>query len=276
MLFHCPIDGQLLSQHGNALRCPAGHSYDLAKEGYCNLLLVQQKASLDPGDNKEMVEARRRFLTAGHFDPISAKLEVQMKELLAHTAAPRILDAGCGEGHYLGRLRQAFPEAELAGVDISKWAVKAAAKSHKGIAWAVASNKQLPFAANSHDLILCLFGFPFWESFRDSLRPGGHVLLVDPAPAHLLELRELIYEKVKTNHLSRIDGALDAGFRLEREEKLDFPVTLSQNAALQDLLAMTPHGYRISAEARNRIASLERLSTGASVVFRLLRSPGGE
>jgi 23S rRNA (guanine745-N1)-methyltransferase len=272
MNFHCPIDGQLLSASKGALQCPNGHSFDLAKEGYCNLLLVQQKASLDPGDNKEMVEARRRFLAAGYFDPISAKLEELVRELKAKTMDPRILDAGCGEGYYLGRLRQASPRADLAGIDISKWAVKAAARNHKQIAWAVASNKQLPFAKNSLDMILCLFGFPFWESFQRALVDGGSLLLVDPAPDHLWELRELIYDKVKTNDLSRIDGALAAGFSVASEETVTFPIALEQNAMIQDLLAMTPHGYRITAEARERLANLNRLTTKASVVFRLLKS----
>jgi 23S rRNA (guanine745-N1)-methyltransferase len=253
------------------LRCPDGHSFDRAKEGYYNLLLVQQKASLDPGDNKEMVEARRRFLAAGYFAPIAEKLAEFSQRLTAGMRSPRILDAGCGEGYYLGRVQAAIPGADLAGIDISKWAVKAAAKSHKKIAWAVASSKQLPFAKNSQDLILCLFGFPFWESFRSALADGGHLLLVDPAPEHLWELRELIYDKVNSTDLSKIDGAFAAGFSVVGEETLTFSITLESNGAIQDLLAMTPHGYRITAEARERLGGVQRLTTRVSVAFRLLR-----
>ena len=267
--FHCPLCGQALSPVPGSLKCEKGHTFDLAKEGYCNLLLVQQKASLDPGDNKEMVESRRRFLAAGHFAPIAGKLTEQVRALKLD--APRILDAGCGEGYYTAELKRALPNAELAGIDISKWAVKAAAKSHKEIAWAVASSKQLPFAPASFDLVLCLFGFPFWESFQSVLKPSGRVLLVDPAPAHLLELRERIYDNVKETDLSSIDGALKAGFRLESEEQLDFMVTLEGGSAIADLLAMTPHGYRIKADARTALVELPRLTTRASVVFRWLR-----
>lgn len=267
--FHCPLCGLALGPVPGSLKCEKGHTFDLAREGYCNLLLVQQKASLDPGDNKEMVEARRRFLAAGHFAPIAGKLAEQVRALKLD--APRILDAGCGDGYYTAELKKSLPGSELAGIDISKWAVKAAAKCHKEIAWAVASSKQLPFAPNSLDLVLCLFGFPFWESFRTVLKAKGHVLLVDPAPAHLLELRERIYKEVKATDLSGIEGALAAGFRLESEEQLDFTVTLEGSSAIADLLAMTPHGYRIKAEARAALLELPRLTTRASVAFRWLR-----
>jgi 23S rRNA (guanine745-N1)-methyltransferase len=271
MQFHCPIDHSPLAPAGSALKCPSGHSFDRAKEGYYNLLLVQQKASLDPGDNKEMVEARRRFLEAGHFAPIAAKLVEISQCLVGSLARPHIFDAGCGEGYYLSRLQAALPQAELAGIDISKWAIKAAAKSHKAIAWAVASNRLLPFAEKSQDLLLCLFGFPFWESFRSVLADSGYLLLVDPAPDHLSELRELIYEKVKRTDLSSIEMAFAAGFSLAREDVLNFSITLGDQAAIQDLLAMTPHGYRITPEARARLAKQNCLTTKVSVAFRLLQ-----
>jgi 23S rRNA (guanine745-N1)-methyltransferase len=272
MQFHCPLDGKILTATDNALKCESGHSFDRAKEGYFNLLLVQQKASLDPGDNKEMVEARRRFLATGHFAPIAKKL-AEFGKAFSTSHAPRFLDAGCGEGYYLGQLREAMPRAELAGIDISKWAVKAAAKGHKGVAWAVASSKQLPFDKKFFDAVICLFGFPFWESFKSVLADGGHILLVDPAPEHLWELREVVYDQVNKTDLSRIEGALEAGFTLVKEETLNFRVTLEQNSAIQDLLAMTPHGYRITVDARDRLAKLDRLETRVSVVFRLLKAP---
>ncbi len=271
MQFHCPLDGEILNANEAVLKCANGHSFDISKEGYCNLLLVQQKASLNPGDNKEMVEARRRFLAAEFFEPIALKIEEYAQSLASKMKSPCIVDAGCGEGYYLGRLQQALPHAELTGIDISKWAIKAAAKSHKRISWAVASNKQLPFAKDSVAMILCAFGFPFWESFQSALAKDGYLLLIDPAPEHLCELRELIYEKVKANDLSNIDGALTVGFSLVKEETLTFAITLEQNSAIQDLLAMTPHGHRIKAEAREALMERKELTTKVSVVFRLLR-----
>ncbi len=266
--FCCPIDALTLEAQGSALRCSAGHSFDLAREGYCNLLLVQQKASLNPGDNPEMVTARRRFLEAGYYLPMAQKLV----ELSRGLDSKGILDAGCGEGYYLGFLQKAFPNLPLAGTDISKVAIKAAAKKYKNISWAVASNKQLPFSPGSVSTILSLFGFPIWESFRKTLAPGGKLLLLDPAPEHLLEMRKIIYPEVKHTELVSVEAAIQVGFSLLREEKLDFTFTLPSAAAIQDLLAMTPHGYRMSLEGRERISKLESLSVRASVVFRVLTS----
>jgi 23S rRNA (guanine745-N1)-methyltransferase len=275
MHFHCPIDGQILSSNKLALQCPNGHCFDLAKEGYCNLLLVQQKASLNPGDSKEMIEARRRFLAAGYFGPLADKLVETVQGLMKGIEKPRILDAGCGEGYYLDRLLHTLPNSDLAGIDISKWAIKAAAKNHKKIAWAVASSKQLPFAKNSVDMIVCLFGFPFWKSFQSVLAEGGYLLLVDPGPKHLWELRELIYDEVKETDLNSIDGALDAGFSVVREETVTFSITVEPSAMILDLLAMTPHGYRITPDRRQKLSERNQLTTHVSVVFRLLRSPLG-
>ena len=80
--FICPIDGLPIFRNARSLKCGKGHGYDLAKEGYYNLLLVQQKATLDPGDNKEMVAARRRFLDLGRFSPIADKVFELIREIV--------------------------------------------------------------------------------------------------------------------------------------------------------------------------------------------------
>lgn len=266
--FSCPLDGSPLALVAGSLRCANGHSYDRAREGYCNLLLVHQKASLHPGDNAEMVAARRRFLEGGHYEPIARKLS----EVVGALAPVSLLDAGCGEGYYLGFLKAQHPSLRVAGTDISKLAVKAAAKKYKDIAWAVASNKQLPFAQGSVEAVLSIFGFPFWESFRKTLAPGGHVVLVDPGPAHLLELRQLIYPEVKATELVSVREGLAAGFSMVSETPLDFSFRLTDRESIRDLLAMTPHGYRIGDFGRARLADTESLHVRASVVFRVLRA----
>ncbi len=187
--FVCPVDGRPLTQKEKSLQCDQKHVYDIAREGYCNLLLVQQKASLDPGDKKDMVAARRRFLDGGFFAPIAERLFKIVGEAATKggdEALLRIIDAGCGEGYYLHQLSKFaaasdYPaKLELAGCDISKWAVKAAAKRFPDIAWAVAGNKQLPFAPGSVDLIISMFGFPVWENFKAVQSNDGRVVLVDP------------------------------------------------------------------------------------------------
>jgi 23S rRNA (guanine745-N1)-methyltransferase len=256
-----------LQRVANYLCCEQKHTYDFAKEGYCNLLLVQQKASSDPGDNKEMVAARKRFLDAGFYSPIAEKLA----EIVGKTTSSqsRTVDAGCGEGYYLDFLAK-HGIYNLSGFDISKWAVQAAAKRNPKIAWAVASNRKLPYAPHSTDLLLSMFGFPIWENFLAAQSETGKIILVDPGPGHLLELRRIIYPKVNATELTSVAGAEAVGYRLEQEEALHFPIELSSPEQIQDLLSMTPHAFRINEEGRGALARLQHLSVTVEVVFRLL------
>ena len=165
----CPIDGLPLSSSeatGNKLACERNHSYDPAREGYINLLLVQHKSSRNPGDGRDMVAARRRVHAAGIYAPVADHLFDVVRGLAnePRDRALHIVDAGCGEGYYLRRLAEqaaASPDAgdlALAGVDISKFAVQAAARKRDVVTWVVANNRHLPFVAGTVDLIISMFG----------------------------------------------------------------------------------------------------------------------
>jgi 23S rRNA (guanine745-N1)-methyltransferase len=250
----------------------------MAREGYCNLLVVQHKASRDPGDSKNMVAARRRFLDAGHFEPIAGLVFDGLSHCLksADGTAFNVIDAGCGEGYYLdhlGKLAAASPQTgtlALAGIDVSKWAVKSAARRNVSATWLVASNRIPPFLDGSVDLVLCLFGFPIWEGFKKVQKPGGHVLLVDPAADHLLELREIIYPTVKRSAPPPLADAEAADYVLKHEQELHFAMQLTNAEAIQDLLTMTPHAHRMPQDRRQALAGLSTLSVTAHVAIRLL------
>lgn len=270
----CPIDGSPLSADDASLRCANGHSFDRSREGYVNLLVVQHKASRDPGDSKEMVAARRRHLDGGHYAPIATHLERLVTPWVVERASPTfaILDAGCGEGYYLDRLMRAVRPAGVTsfGIDISKWAVRAAAKRNRDCCWAVASNRHLPFAAGSIDLILSMFGFPLWDAFAPVQPAGGRVVLVDPGPDHLIEMRRIIYGEVAQSDPPSLAAATAAGYRQRDEQRLQFSASLPNAAAISDLLSMTPHGHRAPAVGRAALAALDRLEITGDVVFRVL------
>jgi 23S rRNA (guanine745-N1)-methyltransferase len=264
---------------GRALICPSGHSFDRAREGYYNLLAVQHKASRDPGDSKPMVAARRRILDAGVYAPLAEQVSVRVVELARGHKDFAILDAGCGEGYYLEAIAAAlkadgFEGYRLAGIDISKWAVQAAARRNRGIFWAVGSNKRMPFTQPCLDLIVCMFGFPVWEAFAAAQPFGGHVLLVDPAPDHLIDLRAIIYPTVaRAEGQGSLEAAEHAGYRLVEQQRVTFTAELVGRAQIADLLAMTPHDHRAPQAGRDSLAARERLTVSVDVAVRLLSKP---
>ena len=274
----CPLDGAPLHRNGSAWRCAAGHCFDIASQGYANLLPVQKKRSLDPGDSKEMVAARRRFLNAGHYQPVA---EAVSRAVLADWPAGdtlACLDAGCGEGYYLRQLASAAANVgktlALLGLDISKWAVLSAAKQDKGPNWVVGSNANLPVLPGTLDRVLCLFGFPVYGEFARVLKPGGVLLQVDTGPEHLRQLREIIYPSLKPERPA--ETTPPPGFEHLASDSLRYTLDLHGAEPIADLLAMTPHLYRASAEGRARAAALTALSLTIDVRlnrFRRLPSP---
>lgn len=262
----CPLDGLPLRCTGSAWRCASGHSFDIASQGYVNLLPVQHKRSRDPGDSKEMVAARRRFLTAGFYAPIAAAVSRAVLDGLPDDATASCLDAGCGEGYYLRELAAAVADAqmlELLGLDISKWAVLAAAKQDRRPTWVVGSNAHLPVLSGTLDRVLCMFGFPVYSEFARVLRPGGRLVQVDAGPDHLRELREIIYPTLKPERAAEM--TTPAGFRRLPTEALRFAIELSNAGQIADLLAMTPHLHRATAEGRARAAALTSLALSVDV-----------
>jgi 23S rRNA (guanine745-N1)-methyltransferase len=249
----CPIDGLALLFNNNSLCCSSGHRYDVGKPGYANLLSVQHKRSRAPGDSKEMVHARADFLSAGFYEPIACQLadiiSVQGEDELS------LVDAGCGEGYYLEKIDSLIDKRlDLVGFDISKWAVQRAAKRCQGT-WLVASNKRIPLADNSADIVLDMFGFPDFDSFARVLKPDGKLICVTPGDKHLIELRKIIYPTVKpTNGRQYPDF-----FSRDTQRTITYEIKLDRTA-LDNLLAMTPHLYRAPKDRLARLAKLEQIS----------------
>ena len=268
----CPLCHLPLERAGGPWRCPTGHSFDTAREGHVHLLPVQHKRSRDPGDSKEMVAARGRFLAAGHYQPLADAVCASLLQDATHAAdlPLSVLDAGCGEGFYLRALAAATPRPlALLGLDISKWAVLAAAKRQREATWVVGSNANLPAQAGTLDRVLCLFGFPVYPQFHRALAPGGVLLQVDPGPGHLLQLRELIYPQLKPERDT--PPAVPDGFVLLREEPVRFDFTLATPQQIADLLLMTPHLFRASAEGKARVAALQTLDLSVDVRLQTLQ-----
>ncbi len=267
----CPLDGDPLLLNGASWRCAAGHTFDVARQGYTHLLPVQKKRSLDPGDSKAMVIARQRFLDAGHYQPIAAEVNRLTLADLPAAGGHSCLDAGCGEGYYLRQLAAAHGYEEtmaLVGLDISKAAILSATRQadtdkSQQPNWLVGSNANLPVLAGTLDRVLCVFGFPVYAEFARVLKPGGRLIQVDAGPDHLRELREIIYPELKPER--KHDPEAPDNFVRVATDTLQYNLDLNEARPVADLLAMTPHLYRAKAEGREKAAALDRLAVTVDV-----------
>ncbi|NLY58782.1 MAG: methyltransferase domain-containing protein [Gammaproteobacteria bacterium] len=257
----CPHCQAPLTADGRTWSCSNGHSYDQARQGYLNLLLVQHKNSRQPGDTPTMLAHRQAFLDGGYYQPVSDRVN----QLLGASTPASILDMGCGEGYYTDRLARALPDADCTGLDISKDAIIKACRRNRQIQWLVSSSARLPVADASMDAALSIFSPWSWQECLRVLRPEGRLLLVGPHADHLLALRNQLYDQVHpTPELIR---DLPEGLRILDDQVLRYPLELPAEA-LADLLGMTPHGWRSQPERQQ--ALLDTGVDGLEVVMRMI------
>ena len=270
----CPIDQSELQQDGNTWRCQNNHCFDIAKQGYVNLLPVQNKKSLDPGDSKKMIAARRDFLNSGVYQPLAISLANVVATLCQGRKQLAALDAGCGEGYYLNTVSESLVQNDVAlcatGLDISKWAVRSCKIRNPKLNGLVASNRQIPLPDHSQDIVLCTFGFPVFDEFKRVLKPNGHIVMADPGPEHLIELRSQIYDTVRRNPPADISTALSDGWQLSQSINVQFTTAPLSAEQFEHLLVMTPHLYRASREGRERAAKLQNIAISGDVLIRVI------
>lgn len=268
-LLRCPLCAAPLVRLERTYACPGGHSFDISREGYVHLLPPNQMHSRLPGDDKAMAAARSRFLSGGYYAHL---LEALCALVLEHTGtAPAVLDSGCGEGYYTAGVYAALAAAgrtpRMAGVDISKCCLRWAARREKGVEFAVASAYRLPVADGVADLLVNCFSPLALDEFRRVLRPGGVFLYVVPAPDHLWELKQVLYDQPYRN---REEDVPYEGFSYERVEPVEAVVDVA-GEALRDLFQMTPYYWKTPREGAERLAALDGLRVRASFRVHVFR-----
>jgi 23S rRNA (guanine745-N1)-methyltransferase len=281
IILQCPVCRNPLLNSADGYKCSKNHTFDAAREGYVNLLLVQKKNSKEPGDNKEMVRSRRRFLDLGMYNRISDGINEAVAGNLpgpGNESDFNILDAGCGEGFYLKRLKEflsrgpgARVPAQYYGVDISKFAVRQATRRDRTMDWFVAGIKDLPFAQSSLDLVLNVFSPADFLEFSRVLVETGGLLIVSPGPRHLNGLREIIYPKAREHAPSTIAEESKRLFSLSFETRTNYQIELPDREAIMDLLAMTPYFWNIDLKTKARVEALDRLALDVDVEIRIFK-----
>jgi 23S rRNA (guanine745-N1)-methyltransferase len=232
----CPVCGGGIERADAALRCAAGHSFDIARQGYVNLTTGRMP---HVGDSAEMVTARAAFLDAGHYDLIA--------DALADAAGDRtglVVDAGTGTGRYLAAVLDAVSDRVGLGLDVSKAALRRAARAHPRAAAAVADLwRPLPVADASAALVLNVFAPRNGPEFRRVLQPGGLLLVVTPAADHLGELvTALGLLRVDPDKAQRVADRLDTSFAQVGASAHRRTMTLT-HAEVHTLVAMGPSAW---------------------------------
>ena len=254
----CPVCHAPLMREDRAFRGAEGHSFDVAREGYVNLL-AGRAAPPEAGDSRAMLRARQRFIAGGHYAPLVATLCGLAAEAAGERAT--LLDAGCGEGTYTAAVADVLAgHAEFGaavGIDIAKDAARIAAKQYAGVQFAVADVwARLPIADASVGVLLNVFAPRNPAEFARVVAPGGRLLVALPAPGHLAALRDTLdLIGIEEDKVEKVQAAFAEGFRLAAEERVTVPLAL-EAAALRDLVGMMPGSRHLTAEAETALAAL--------------------
>lgn len=260
----CPVCQTPVTMTEDGGVCRKGHRFDRARSGYVHLLPANRKHAKNPGDDKLMVDARRKFLDKGYYRPLADTVSRLAGEWLANLPhqTPCVLDAGCGEGYYTTLLYDALcqrgMEPDILGVDISKLALDKAAKRQKAIFYVVASIFHLPVPDACCDLLCSLFSPYCSEEYQRVIRPGGAMLLVIPGENHLWELKQAIYERPYKNQVKPF--ALE-GFTLLDHMQVHDTIYLAEPDDIENLFKMTPYYYKTSEQDQARLLGRGELTT---------------
>ncbi|MGC4852090.1 putative RNA methyltransferase [Micromonospora sp. DT4] len=273
----CPVCGEPLAETtagtARALRCGRRHTFDIARQGYVNLLTGRAP---HVGDSAEMIAARAEFQAAGHYDVISAALAAattravqHLRDVSSFDAYPLVVDVGAGTGRYLGAVLAALPDSVGLALDVSKPALRRAARAHPRAAAALADTWQrLPLADGSTAVLLNVFAPRNGPEFHRVLDPAGTLLVVTPAADHLTELVDALgLLRVDPDKADRVTATLGGHFTPVSSTAHRAELTLTRPeiatlvgmgpsawhtdpAALADRLAALPDPVRVSVAVR--------------------------
>lgn len=246
----CPVCGEDFAFVGAAVVCRRGHSFDVAREGYMNLLVG---AARSPGDSRAMVEARASFLGAGHYRRLADRVAeaaaglIDTRDGADHAAEALIVEVGAGTGYYLDRVLQAAPGAFGLALDVSKFAVRRAARAHPCIGAVVCDVwKAIPVRSGAARIILDVFAPRNVEEFGRIVRADGALIVVAPTRRHLRELvKPLGLLTVDQHKDARVQAGLSRRFKLEHENVYEETIEPSRENAWR-AAAMGPSAFHVA------------------------------
>lgn len=250
-MLRCPKCGNGLNKQLKSYVCVLNHSYDISKEGYVNLVLNYHQ---DSGDNKDLIEARRRFLNLGHY----AFLRETLIEIMQHFPHEVIVDAGCGEGYYTNEFGKYFEN--VIGIDLSKEGIKKASKG-SNVIYVINSIQDMAIMDKSADIVLSLFSYRNLDEFNRILKDEGYYIEVLPDQNHLIELKKAIYDEVYLNEENEKNEIFEKIDQIHIKNR-----TILNQSELQDLFKMTPYYYKTSLNDKAKLTNISELEVTFSFI----------
>ncbi|MGN0518666.1 MAG: putative RNA methyltransferase [Acutalibacteraceae bacterium] len=251
----CPLCKAPLIKYENIYKCNSNHCFDIAKEGYVNLI-IGSKPGDSIGDNKAMAKNRQLFLSKNYYAKLRDKVTETVKTLTPQNST--ILDICCGEGYYTSHLAENISNVCVYGFDLSKEMIRLAAKRKSKACFFVANMSKIPLTDESICTSTHMFA-PFHEKeFYRILKNNGYLISVVPGARHLFGLKSAIYSSPYEN-----DEALPMyeGLRLTDTVDLKYDITLKGNNDIQSLFSMTPYYYHTGQGDRDKLLGIDTLTT---------------
>lgn len=278
----CPLCRQPLHSAAGSVRCGQNHSFDVAREGYLNLLPSSGKRPKFLGDSQEMLLARRRFLESGLYAPLRARLLALAQQCVGGMTEPVVVELGCGEGYYVGGIAEAWSQRWaddgcFLGVDLAKEAARLAARRYRSVQFVVADVKRpLPLAPASTHLLLNIFAPRQPAGFAALLAPAGWLLVVIPSKHHLANLRQQLgLLGIETDKEAKVVAQFAPWFRLALREEWAFELLLD-GTALADLVLMSPSARHLDSEQQAALTTVPPQTSKASFTLLLFQKTNDE
>ena len=266
-MFNCPICKSKLNIQNKTYCCENNHSFDIAKQGYVNLLPVNKKHSDNPGDSKDMVLSRRAFLESGNYDCFSDKLCEIINSYFHNSQKISIADCGCGEGYYDGKLEGLNCEFDLYGFDISKEAIRCAAGKYKKYHFAVGSCFDMPLETEGFDLALNIFAPMVEKEIARILKKDGIMIYAVPGKNHLMGLKKLLYENI----YEKVEKHTEyEGFEFLERHSVKSEIEVNGEMGV-NLFRMTPYYFKTELGAEEKIRKNNGFSTEIHFDFLVYR-----
>lgn len=268
----CPVCKNKLSKFDNCYKCENNHNYDISSKGYANMLLANQRHSENPGDSKEMILSRVRFLELNYYHFLREKILETILKYSSLTDEFSFCDLACGEGYYTNYIHDNLSKLaniKTVGIDISKYAIiegckKKRASKLQNIDYVIGNLMNLPFLNESFSFMLNCFALMDEKEFYRVLKQNGYFIRVLPDANHLLGIKKVLYENVILNVMKEKDIE---GFTLVDEIHIEDKVTLKTSQEIYDLFTMTPYYYKTSKESIAKLLKLDSLTTELAFVL---------